>query len=92
MAREGLKLELNAAIRKVIVVKKDMVFKDLYVKTNGDVQTINLVVKPITKPEAMKGLIMVILRMSILLNLQGQSRKPMLQNILMNVHLNWNRN
>ena len=60
MAREGLKLELNAAIRKVITRKKDIVFKDLNVKTNGDVQTINLVVKPIVKPEAMKGLMMVI--------------------------------
>ena len=60
MAREGLKLELNAAIRKVITRKKDIVFKDLYVKTNGDVQKVNLVVKPIVKPESMKGLIMVI--------------------------------
>ncbi len=60
MAREGLKLELKAAIRKVITHKKDILFKDLYVKTNGDVQTINLVVKPIVKPEAMKGLMMVI--------------------------------
>lgn len=60
MAREGLKLELNAAIRKVITGKKDIVFKDLYVKTNGDVQKVNLVVKPIVKPEAMKGLMMVI--------------------------------
>ncbi len=60
MAREGLKFELNAAIRRVITQKKDIVFKDLNVKTNGAVQTVNLVVKPIVRPETMQGLIMVI--------------------------------
>ena len=60
MAREGLKFELNAAIRRVITQKKDIVFKDLNVRTNGTFQTVNLIVKPIVKPETMQGLMMVI--------------------------------
>jgi two-component system CheB/CheR fusion protein len=60
MAREGLKFELNAAIRRVIAQKKDIVFKDLNVKMNGAIQTVNLVVKSIEKPETMQGLMMVI--------------------------------
>jgi two-component system CheB/CheR fusion protein len=60
MAREGLKFELNAAIHRVITQKKDIVFKDLNVKTNGAFQTFNLIVKPIVRPETMQGLMMVI--------------------------------
>jgi len=53
MAREGMKFELNAAIRRVISQKKDIIFKDLNVKTNGSIQSVNLVVKPIEKPESL---------------------------------------
>ena len=60
MAREGLKFELNAAIRRVITQKKDIVFKDLNIKTNGAFQTVNLIVKPFVRPETMQGLMMVI--------------------------------
>jgi two-component system CheB/CheR fusion protein len=60
MARDGLKFELNAAIHRVITQKKDIVFKDLNVKTNGAFQGVNLVVKPIVKPETMQGMMMVI--------------------------------
>jgi two-component system CheB/CheR fusion protein len=60
MARDGLKFELNAAIRRVITQKKDIVFKDLNVKTDGAIQTVNLVVKPIVRPETVQGMMMVI--------------------------------
>ncbi len=60
MARDGLKFELNAGIRRVIAQKKEIVLKDLNVKTNGTFQTVNLVVKPIVRPETMQGLMMVI--------------------------------
>jgi two-component system CheB/CheR fusion protein len=60
MAREGLKLELNAAIHNVIAQKKEVAFKDLNIKTNGAVQTVNLFVRPILKPETMEPLMMVI--------------------------------
>ena len=59
MAREGLKHELNVAIRKSIAQKKEVTFKELNVKTNGSFQTVNLIVRPLVKPD-MQGLIMVI--------------------------------
>ena len=39
---------------------EEVEYKNLEVKTNGDFQPINLKVKPINKPESMKGLLMVI--------------------------------
>ncbi|NJD53664.1 MAG: PAS domain-containing protein [Candidatus Methanoperedens sp.] len=58
MAREGLRTELNIAIHRVITQKKDVIFQDLNVKTNGAYQTIDLTVRPIKEPE-LQGLIMV---------------------------------
>lgn len=62
MARDGLKIELNIAIYKAINQEEDVFYKDLNVRTNGDIQTIDLIVKPISDPKTMKGLIMVIFR------------------------------
>jgi len=59
MAREGLKHEMNIAIRKAITQKKEVIFKELNVKTNGSFQTVNLIVMPLVIPD-MQGLIMVI--------------------------------
>ena len=58
MAREGLRTELNIAIHRAVTQKKDVIFQNLNVKTNGDFQTIDLKVKPI-KESTMQGLIMV---------------------------------
>lgn len=58
MAREGLRSELNIAIHRVVTQKKDVIFQNLNVKTNGAFQTIDLTVKPIKEP-TMQGLIMV---------------------------------
>jgi two-component system CheB/CheR fusion protein len=58
MAREGLKTELNIAIHRAVTQKKDIVFRNLNVKTNGAAQIIDLTVKPI-KDSEMQGLIIV---------------------------------
>ena len=60
MARQGIKTELNIALHTVVTQKKDAIFRDLSVKTNGSNQTINLTVKPINEPERLQGLIMVV--------------------------------
>ncbi len=60
MAREGLKFELAAAIRKAITEKKEIRRERLSVKTNGENQFINLVIKPVLEPESMKGSMTVI--------------------------------
>lgn len=59
MARDGLKHELNIAIRKAIAKKKQVVFKDLNVKTNGSFHTVNLIVRPLENPD-MQGMMLVI--------------------------------
>jgi two-component system CheB/CheR fusion protein len=60
MVREGIKFELSSAIHNAVSKGDEIEYKDLEVKTNGDFQPINLKVKPISKPESMKGLLMVI--------------------------------
>lgn len=59
MAREGLRMELGIAIRKVTAEGKSTTMKGLSVKTNGAHQTVNLTVGPFGEPETMHGLMMV---------------------------------
>jgi len=60
MAREGLKMELGIAILKAKTDKKKITIEGLKVKENGDDQTFNLTVTPFEKPDAMRGLLMVL--------------------------------
>ncbi len=60
MAREGLKLELTAAVRKVIAQQVTVRYEGLRVKANGDTSVVNLVVRPVAKPDSARGLIMVL--------------------------------
>ncbi len=60
MVRKGIKFELSSAIQRAVSKGEEVEYKDLEVKTNGDFQPINLKVKPVNKPESMKGLLMVI--------------------------------
>ena len=46
LAREGLRLDLGTALRKVAAQKKSIRYENVKVKTNGDIQLINLTVKP----------------------------------------------
>ncbi len=60
MAREGLGFELRSAIHKAISQKKDIILRDIQVKTNGGFQPVRLSVRHINEPETMKGLMMVV--------------------------------
>jgi len=60
MAREGLRLELATAIRKVSVLKTEIRTPHIRVKTNGEDQLINLVIKPISQPPSLEGTLLVI--------------------------------
>lgn len=60
MAREGLRLELASALRRSMLEKKQVRSERIVVKSNGDEQTINLVVIPIEEPAIMKGLVLVL--------------------------------
>jgi two-component system CheB/CheR fusion protein len=60
MAREGLKQELPALIRKVLSGKKSLTAEGIKVKPNGSTQLINLTVKPIKEPPEMHGSLLVV--------------------------------
>ena len=59
MAREGLRMPLTTAIRKVSSNKKAQSIEGISVRTNGDAVRIKLAVTPITRPAAMQGLMLV---------------------------------
>ena len=60
MAREGLRSELEVAIRRAISRKKTITMTDLAVNVYGNYQAVDLTVKPLSEPETMKGLLMVV--------------------------------
>lgn len=60
MIREGLKMELTAAVRKVITKHITVRYNGLHVKSNGHTTLVNLVVQPFKKPDSLRNLIMVI--------------------------------
>jgi two-component system CheB/CheR fusion protein len=60
MAREGLRLELATAMRKVSAQKTPVHYPGLQVKANGEVTAVDLLVQPVLEPTSMSGLIMVL--------------------------------
>lgn len=60
MAREGLQFELLSTIRDITSRRKEIIYEGLQVKTNGGVQTINLIMKPIDEPEVKQKLFLVV--------------------------------
>jgi two-component system CheB/CheR fusion protein len=59
MARKGLGTELGIAIEKAKRDNTDVVLKGIEVQTNGHVQQVDVTVKPIRQPEAMKNFLIV---------------------------------
>ena len=60
MAREGVREVLGVAIREAKTEKRKVTIEGLKVMANGSSQNINLVITPFDKPEAMRGLMMVL--------------------------------
>jgi two-component system CheB/CheR fusion protein len=60
MAREGLRFELAAALRKVASTGETVFREALQVKTNGNLLGFNLMVKPLGEPESLKDMIVVL--------------------------------
>lgn len=56
MAREGLRLALQSALRTAAKEDREVVHRDLSVKTNGGFEPITLIVRRIADPEAIRGL------------------------------------
>ena len=62
MAREGLRFALTTSIRKAISQKKDIYHNGLQVKTNGGIQIVDLIVKPISDHLYRSDIMMVIFK------------------------------
>ena len=59
MAREGLQLELTVAVRQAASTPSEVVHRGVRVRTNGDFSLVNLRVKQLTTPDALRGLFLV---------------------------------
>ncbi|BAI61516.1 putative MCP methyltransferase [Methanocella paludicola SANAE] len=59
MARKGLDTELSIAVDRAKRNNADVVIKSVEVQTNAHTQTVDVAVKLITQPEALKGLFLV---------------------------------
>ena len=59
MAREGLRLELPAALRRAATQKNEVVHEHVRVKTNGDYASVRLTVVKLTEPESVRDLLLV---------------------------------
>jgi two-component system, chemotaxis family, CheB/CheR fusion protein len=60
MAREGLKMNLSSALFRAAAEKKINIHEGISVKTNGDFQTINLIVAPFEEPGIPPGYLMIV--------------------------------
>ncbi len=60
MAREGLRLEITAGVRKVLAQKEAVRYERLRVKSDGNVSFVNLIIEPMAGPDAVKGVLLVL--------------------------------
>jgi len=60
MAREGLRHELAIALPKALRNGETVICRNLRVDTNGGIQAVDLTVKPIQEPAALRGMVMLI--------------------------------
>ncbi len=59
MAREGIKYELRSGIHYAVTKMKEKQYQQLKVRTDGGDQPVNVIVKPLTQPKEVQGLVMV---------------------------------
>jgi two-component system, chemotaxis family, CheB/CheR fusion protein len=71
MAREGLRMELTAGVRKALTQQKSVRYEGLQVKYNGDRSVVNLIIRPVMKTEAGPNLAMVIFE-----DVTGETQQP----------------
>ncbi len=60
MAREGLRYELSGAFQKAIRQKGAITLRNLKVRSNGGMQAVNVTIRPIAEPEAMRGMLLTV--------------------------------
>ncbi|MFX1480467.1 MAG: CheR family methyltransferase, partial [Promethearchaeota archaeon] len=62
MAKEPLKVELSTSIREARLKKEDVMVSGIEVKQNGDIVKIDFIIHPISEPQTMKDLLMIIFK------------------------------
>lgn len=60
MAREGLRFDLGSAFQKAVRHKEEITLKGLKVGENGGTQTVDVTVRAIEEPEALRGMVMIV--------------------------------
>ena len=60
MAREGLRYELNLMFGNALRQKGAVTKKGLSVTLNGETQVVNLTVRLLEKPDALRGLVLIV--------------------------------
>ena len=60
MAREGLRLELSAGVRRVLAEKEAVRYERLRVRTNGGTSLVTMTIEPMAGPDAVKGVLLVL--------------------------------
>jgi len=61
MARRGLRMELGTAVQKAVKEHAKVTIRDLRIEAKDDLGKVGLTVVPIEEPDAMKGLLMIVL-------------------------------
>ncbi len=60
MAREGLRYELNGLFQKALRQKGAVTWKNVAVRTNGEMQAVDITVQTIAEPEGLRGSVMIV--------------------------------
>jgi hypothetical protein len=60
MAREGLRYELNGLFQKALRQKEAVTLKNVAVRTNGEIQAVDITVQMIAEPEGLRGSVMIV--------------------------------
>ncbi len=61
MARPNLRMELTSAVRKVLLQREPLSIHGVVIQRDDRIHTVNLTVKPVTKPIAMADLFLIVL-------------------------------
>ena len=60
MIREGLSSVLNSSFLKAVQKNEAVIIKNATVKTNGEIHAVDVTVQPLEKPEALRGMVLIV--------------------------------
>ncbi len=86
MAREGLRLDLRAAIHRCLKTRKDVTVDGVKMKKNGHIATVRILVSPLGETESLEGLALVLFE-EIAPPVKGAKKQVLPKNDPVLVHL-----